>query len=918
MQFAQNDDLKILKCVRCNGSGLGTVGKCGQCHGKGRATWWNNELLFWNWPVSRYHISLRRGRTILNTIRVMGGLVFTFSFIGLFVWNVYRLNLFTEIFQIDFWLYRAVPGKIFLWLGFITFGYVWYRVVLMGKPAEIVPHYDQIEFDPTNSPVLTWADISKQKKVTRRDLASMATVQTKNVIDQAFKLALAERSSAVLPKHLFLAMLDQTMVGNMFIRLGVAPNTIKTRVAQLAQAVIGKQPEPDLAPQTEQIIFNAFVIAAKTQDSHIRESELLLAGVRAWPELQEALYDVNVDSVKLDNVVAWVRIREKLRENYNALRKASAHRSKHGMDRAMTAVATPFLNSFSEDITLKAQYGQLDPCVARDDEMDEIFRIIEGGQQSVLLVGPPGVGKMSIIEGIAQRMVEDRVPDRLKDKRLVQISTSALLAGTTTSGAQQRVNQIMDELARARNIILVVNNIVDLITTGTEGSMSVAETLAEHLGNGRFLTLATANPEGYQKHIASSELSSIFSKVEVPVMEENEVIQVLESKAGYVEYKHQVFFSYDALASCVKYSLRFLHDQCVPESALALMSESASLAHAKHAARPLVSGEDVATVIAQKTGIPSESISEDESAKLMRLEEAMHKRVVGQSEAVTMVASALRRARAEIRSKNRPIANFLFLGPTGVGKTELAKTIADVYFGSEDRMIRVDMSEYQDKSSMYRLIGQPGEKGSGLLTEAVREKPFSLILLDELEKADPNILNLFLSVFDDGRLTDSVGRVIDFTNTIIIATSNAGTGYIQEAVRAQTPVAKIREQLMRTELKQYYRPEFLNRFDGVIVFTPLTRTEIKQVAGFMLKRVAKDLETRGVELRVEEAALETLAEVGFDPEFGARPMRRAIQDKVEDPLAELVLSGKLRRRDVLVLGEGANLRLERTEKSGAN
>lgn len=913
MQFAQNDALKIISCTRCRSSGLGTIGKCRECYGKGRVAWWNNELLYWNWPVSRYHIALRRGRQIVNTIRIMGGLVFTLSFVGLFFWNVYRLNVFTEIIHLDFWLYRSVPGKVFLWWALLVFGYVWYRIIVMGKPAASIPNYDHIEFDPNNSPVLTWSEIRKQKKIMRRDLASMATVQTKQVIDRAFILALSERSSAVLPKHLFLAMLDQTMVGNMFIRLNVSPNTIKTRVAQLAGAVIGKQPEPDFAPETEQIIFNAYVIAAKTHDSHIRESELLLAGVRAWPELQEVLYDLNIDSVKLDNVVAWVRIREKLRENYLSLRKASSHRSKHGMDRAMTAVATPFLNSFSEDITLKAQYGHLDPCVARDTVMDEIFRVIEGGQQSVVLVGPPGVGKMSIIEGIAQRMVEDRVPDRLKDKRLVQISTSALLAGTTTSGAQERVNQIMNELARARNIILVVNNIVDLINTGTEGSMSVAETLAEHLGNGQFLTIATANPDGYHKHIASSELSSIFAKVDVPIMEENEVVQVLESKAGYMEYKHKVFFSYDALARCVTYSLRFLHDQYVPESALALMSESASLAHAKHASHPLVSGEDVAAVIAQKTGIPSESISEDESAKLLRLEDAMHKRVVGQSEAVTMVASALRRARAEIRSKNRPIANFLFLGPTGVGKTELAKTIADVYFGSEDRMIRVDMSEYQDKASMYRLIGQPGEKGSGLLTEAVREKPFSLVLLDELEKADPNILNLFLSVFDDGRLTDSVGRVIDFTNTIIIATSNAGTGFIQEAVRAQTPVAQIREQLLRKELKQYYRPEFLNRFDGVIVFTPLTRTEIKQVAGFMLKRVAKDLESRGVELRVEDVALEALAEVGFDPEFGARPMRRAIQDKVEDPLAELVLSGKLRRRDVLVLGEGASLRLERTD-----
>ena len=910
MQFTKNQELEILKCSRCQATGTLTAGKCAACQGAGRIAFWNNEFLFWNWPVSKYQLALRRGRSLLNTLRIMGGLIFAFGFIGLFLWNGYRLNAITEMLSWDFWFNRHFPGKTFIWLGFLALGYVWYRIILLSKPGTILPHYDQIQTEPESATMAwDWAKIKQQKKIQRRDLAGLFTVSAKTIIDNAFRLAVAEKSGSVSPKHLFFAMLDKPMVGNMFIRLGVSPQTIKAKVSQLPSPDNQSAKEPELAPDTEQIIFNAFVIAAETHDSHVRESELALATVRAWPELQEVLYDLEIDSVKLDNVVAWVRIREKLRENYLSLRKASSHRDKHGIDRAMTAVATPFLNSLSDDLTLRAQFGHLEPCVARDDVLDEIFRIIEGGQQSVILVGLPGVGKMSIIEGIAQRMVEDRVPDRLKDKRLVQISTSALLAGTTVSGAQQRVNQIMNELARARNIILVVNNITDLIG-GAEGSgMNVAQTLAEHLSGGQFLTLATASSDGYHRQIASSELSSVFAKVEVPVMEENQVIQVLESKVGFVEYKHQVFFSYDALAAAVKFALRFLHDQNVPESALALMSESASLAHAKHSSQSLVTANDVAAVISQKTGIPSTSITEDESTKLMRLEEAMHKRVVGQSEAVTMVASALRRARAEIRSKNRPIANFLFLGPTGVGKTELAKTIADVYFGSEDRMIRVDMSEYQDKTSMYRLIGQPGEKGSGLLTEAVREKPFSLVLLDELEKADPNILNLFLSVFDDGRLTDSVGRVIDFTNTIIIATSNAGTSYIQEAVRAGTATGEIREQLLRKELKNYYRPEFLNRFDGVIVFTPLTRDEIKQVAAFMLKRVAKDLETRGVELEVEDVALEALAEVGFDPDFGARPMRRAIQEHVEDQLAELVLTGKLTRRTIVVLGEGAKLRI---------
>lgn len=909
MQFTPNEQYSVLRCDHCQASGFLMSGKCSACQGMGRAAWWNEEILFWNWPVSQYHLALRRGRALLDTFRLMGALIFALGFIGLFAWNVVQLNIATDLFSLNFWVTHKFPGKTFLWLGLIAFGYVWYRVIAMSDPATRVPNYDLKALSEIAAPELSWVAIKAQRKIKRRDVASMFTLPAKNVIDTAFRLAVRENAAAITPRHLFLVLLDQTMVSNMLIRLGVAPQNLKARVNALPLPAAAATPDPVMSAEVEQIIFNAFTIAAKTQDSHVRESELLLATVRSWPELQEILYDVAIDSAKLDNVVAWVRIREKLRENYVALRKASAHRDKHGIDRAMTAVATPFLNSFSEDITLKAQMGYLEPCVARENELDEIFRVIEGGQQSVILVGPPGVGKMSIIEGIAQRMVEDDVPSRLQDKRLVQISTSALLAGTTVSGAQQRVNQIMSELARARNIILVINNLTDLIS-GSEGGMSVAQTLAEHLSGGNFLTIATVSPDGFHKHVASSELSSIFAKVEVPIMQENQVIQVLESKVGYVEYKHKVFFSYDALSSCVRYATRFLHDQCLPESALALMSEGASLAHAKHGANPLVTGEDIAQVIGQKTGIPAASISEDESSKLLRLEEEMHHRVVGQSEAVTMVASALRRARAEIRSKNRPIANFLFLGPTGVGKTELAKTIADVYFGNEERMIRVDMSEYQDKSGIYRLIGQPGEQGTGLLTEAVREKPFSLILLDELEKADPNILNLFLSVFDDGRLTDSVGRVIDFTNTIIIATSNAGTGFIQESVQAGLPTAEIREQLLRKELKQYYRPEFLNRFDGVIVFTPLTRDEIKQVAGFMLKRVAKDLESRGVELRVEEAALEALAEVGFDPEFGARPMRRAIQEKVEDALAELVLSGKLTRRTVVILGEGARIRLE--------
>ncbi len=287
----------------------------------------------------------------------------------------------------------------------------------------------------------------------------------------------------------------------------------------------------------------------------------------------------------------------------------------------------------------------------------------------------------------------------------------------------------------------------------------------------------------------------------------------------------------------------------------------------------------------------------------MRLESEMHNRVIGQEEAVTLVANALRRSRAEIRTGKRPIANFLFLGPTGVGKTELTKTIAEVYFGSEDQMIRMDMSEYQDTNSMYRMIGRPGEQGTGVLTEAVRQKPFSLILLDEIEKADPNILNLFLQVMDDGRLTDSVGRVIDFTNSIVIATSNAGTQFVQDQLRACVTSDQIKTQLIHGELKDHFRPEFLNRFDAIVLFQALTQDQIGSVARLILGGIGKKLEERGIVLEVTDSGVATLAAAGFDPEFGARPLRRVIQDRVENSIAGLLLQNQVHRKDTIVIDE---------------
>ncbi|MEK7643843.1 MAG: AAA family ATPase [Patescibacteria group bacterium] len=913
MLFAKNNPLNILTCPTCKGTGRINNFTCASCKGMGMVMISQGRFWYYGEPLTRYHIWLRRARKVLNIFRLAGALVFGLGMIGLFFWGLSSKKIIGRIFDTKFWLSGGLTEKTMFWIGIAAMIYLWYRSLASAdEPESIIPVDNVVNPRPEENSVTDWTEIKRARRNRKINIALNFTPSAKVGLEKSFLFAARHRHEQLGTVDLFYVLLDSTDVRGIFIRLGITPKLLKSKVAELISRGQSSK-EPELSPDVQQVIFGAFEMARVLRDSRVRETELLLVAVKQSEPLQEILYDLNVDSQKLQNVIEWVRIRERLREQYFRFRKAAAKRSKYGLDRAMTAVATPFLNSFSQDLTMAAKFGRLSPCIARDKEIDEIFRIIEGGRQSVVLVGERGVGKMSIIEGIAQRMVEETVPERIKDKRLVQLSNSALLAGTSVSGAQERLIKIMNEVAHAKNIILYIHNLNELVgVSDSHGQgMDVTETLAEYLGPGKFLTLATTVPDGYNRHIVNSGVGKVLAKVDIKEMDVNQAIQVLESKVGGVEFKNNIFFSYDAIESCVSLAKRFLHDQNLPESAMAIMSEVAGFTRQTKGQDQLVTKDDVATIIGQKTGIPATTITLDESAKLMKLEEEMHKRVVGQAEAVTAVAGSLRRARAEIRSDNRPIANFLFLGPTGVGKTELAKTIAEVYFGGENRMIRVDMSEYQDKSGIYRLIGQPGQQGTGLLTEAVRQNPFSLVLLDELEKADPDILNLFLQVFDDARLTDSVGRVIDFTNTIIIATSNAGTAFVQDQLKKGVELSVIKEHLMREELRQYYRPEFLNRFDGVVLFRPLNREEIKQIAGFMLKGVGKDLLVRGVSLRVEDGALEALAKIGFDPDFGARPMRRAIQDKVENKLAELVLGGKLQRRDTVVIGEGAEIRVER-------
>lgn len=882
------------------------------------------KWLYFDVPLTRYHIALRQSRRLLQRFEVLGAVVFSVGFLLFSALNIYTTGYLEVIFDPEFWLTGTSFNNIGLalfWLSLISLTYLFYLILSNEQKYSSVEKDEQYNpqrnYQDDYTPIdirQGWKQFYKMHRKDKKNISDTFTTEALMVLENSFKVADKFNNISITPLHIFYALLSLDKIKGIFLRLGIPTSKLQAKIGSMFSKE-NVTVEPILSPEAEQIIMHAYENAYRNQQEFVHVTELITAVVLESEKIQEILYDLNVDEQKLTNVIEWVRVREKLRDQYQKFRLAAARVSKHGMDRAMTAVATPYLNRFSQDLTLAAKFGYLSPCIARDKEIEEIMRIIEGGRQSVVLVGDHGVGKMTIMEGITQRMIEGRVPDRLKDKRLVQISTSALIAGVTVSGAQERLIRMVNEVRRAGNIILFIKSIHELVGVGKEGGQAgvdISETLADFLGSGDVLTFATSTLDGYNRNIINSQIGSLLSRVTIEEMNVNQAIQALESNIGAVEYKQNVFFSYDALSKSVELASRLLHDQPLPGSALELAAETATYVKNKKENNIIVRGDDVAQIISNKTGVPTTSISENESVKLMRLEEEMHKRVVGQDEAVVLIANALRRARAEIRSTKKPIANFLFLGPTGVGKTELAKTIADVYFGGESRMIRVDMSEFQDKSGVNRLIGQPGQKGSGLLTEAVRQQPFSLVLLDEMEKADPDVLNLFLQVFDDGRLTDSVGRVIDFTNTIIISTSNAGTSFVQEQLSQGVNVEEIRQKLIRGELKKYYRPEFLNRFDGIVLFRSLIRSEIKTIAKLMLKRVAKDLEARGVELRVEDAALEDLANVGFDPEFGARPMRRAIQEKVENQLAEFILSGKLQRRDIIVLGEGSRIRVEKS------
>lgn len=722
----------------------------------------------------------------------------------------------------------------------------------------------------------------------------------------------------------------------------------------------------DFTPRTKRVVESAFIEARKLGYNFIGTEHLLIGILREGDCVAaKILLDLNVNIPKLYNEIVKV-INEG--EDYNSSDNSS--NNSNGGKRRGSYNQTPTLNQFGQDLTKKAEEGKLDPVIGRKQEIERVIEILSRRtKNNPCLIGEPGVGKTAAVEGLAQKIASGDVPEILKDKRVVTLDISGMVAGAKYRGDfEERIKKALNEVKKAGDVILFIDEIHTIVGAGAaEGAIDAANILKPLLARGEIQLVGATTLNEYRKFIEKdAALERRFSPVTVNEPSEKETIQILKGIRDKYEAHHNVKITDEAIEAAVKLSIRYVNDRFLPDKAIDLIDEASSKARLRTYTEPdslkelqekidktknekeeavlnqkfekaaelrdtekalrdkfekeqnkwknkntksivTIIEENIAEVIANWTGIPAKKITEDENEKLKNLEKELHKRVIGQNEAVEAVSKAIRRGRVGLKDPKRPIGSFLFLGPTGVGKTELSKALAEVLFGDENAMIRLDMSEFMEPHSVSKLIGAPpgyvGFDDGGQLTEKIRRKPYSVVLFDEIEKAHPDVMNMLLQILEDGRLTDSQGRTVNFKNTVIIMTSNLGARLITD--RKQLGFANkegeadskkeyddIKKEVM-AELKKELRPEFINRIDEIIVFHKLNDNDINQIIDIMLKEVVNRLKEQKYDVKFEPDVKEMIAKEGIDKNFGARPLRRTIQNLVEDKLAEEILDGKL-------------------------
>jgi ATP-dependent Clp protease ATP-binding subunit ClpC len=905
---------EFIICPVCEGSGKSKIGtQCPNCSGMSLGAFLMRYFFFWGPNISVAYIEIDKLRKKINLIvNVIAFIIIIIGLLSLAMW-IYTTSLVADTAEMYFFWQVKNFYLLLFWLGTTAFMFVYYRLSEEERKQHRIKNSIYTERVKANSLPNNWDEL--RKTTSRIDVSGGFSPEALDIVNNAFLLANKLGHEKLMPVHLLFASLGNQQVAAMFSRLKVSNEDLLEKIKhQLEKQTVSKI-KTTLSVDIKEVFVDAYLQALNLRQYKVSPKNFIIPCLVKDNVLFEIFYDMEIDLDMIYNVLLWFVINEKQIESYRMYRRMARFKPSSNMDRAYTSVATKILNHFGYDLTIAAKWGKLEYCVAREKEIENIFHHFESGKVGVLLVGPDGVGKNMVIDGIAELMVQENVPKFLQDKRLVELDATRLISGASPADAEGRMMNIMDEVMMAGNIVLFINNIESLIgiTSGSEGSLDLSEVLASGLERQGLYCLASTTNESYTKYIEGKSLGRVMAKVEVKEPEGNQAMQIIESKIGQIEAKYNVYFTYNAIATVVKLSKKYMHDRYLPEKAITLLDLAAVKTYKTKGENSLVSDNEIAEVMSEVIGIPVTKVSDNESELLLNLESKIHERMVSQDEAVKMVSASLRRARTELREGKRPIASFLFAGPTGVGKTELAKAIAEVYFGSEKYMIRLDMSEYQHPGSIIKMIGDP-DGTKGYLTEAVRKSPFSLILLDEFEKSHPDIMNLFLQVMDDGRLTDGQGRTIDFTNSIIIATSNAGAIFIQEQIYAGTPTEEIKKALINDQLIKVMRPELINRFDGVIVFEPLSRENMVEITKLMLNKTKKILEEKGINFKYDLDGARILAERGYDPKFGARPLRRLLQEHIDDQVADRILAGLLKRRDTLILDHNAELQIEKARE----
>lgn len=801
------------------------------------------------------------------------------------------------------------------------------------------------------------------------------TSQARNALAMAEKTAKRCQHSYIGTEHLLLGLLmePEGTAGILLADFGVEQERllglIDRLIAPSGNTAVASA--PGLTPRARRLLDNAQEEAARLKSDEVGTEHILLAMLRESDCVAtRLLYTMGVNIQKLYSSLL------------NAMGEAGSMtkeeiQAKLGMTKSGENSATPTLDQYSRNLNEMAKQGRMDPVIGRQAEIDRVIQILSRRtKNNPCLVGEPGVGKTAIVEGLAQRIVQGVVPDTIKNKRVVVLDLSGMVAGSKYRGEfEERIKNVVREVMENKNVLLFIDELHTIIGAGgAEGALDASNILKPSLSRGEIQLIGATTLEEYRKYIEKdAALERRFQPVTVEEPTEEQAKEILEGVRPYYERHHGVEISDAALDAAVKMSTRYIHDRFLPDKAIDLMDETASRVQLggfkvpealeenekKHkrlleekeqaikdgdfekaraiqeeqaevekklkAARArfekrcrdrklTVTEEDIAATVSSWTKIPVQKLAEEESRRLAKLEQILHKRVIGQDEAVKAVARAIRRGRVGLKDPNRPIGSFLFLGPTGVGKTELSKALAEAVFGTEQAMIRVDMSEYMEKHSVSKMIGSPpgyvGYEEGGQLSEKVRRNPYSVILFDEIEKAHPDVFNILLQVLDDGHITDAQGRKVDFKQTCIIMTSNAGAQSIVEPKRlgflseedAKKDYEYMKGQVME-EVRRMFKPEFLNRIDETIVFHQLTKQDMKKIISILLKDLIGRCKTQmDIELKIRDAVKDHLVDTSYDSKYGARPLKRAIQNQLEDPLAEAILSGTIKKGDTVAVG----------------